>query len=156
MIKVLTSDYAYHVLSRLVSVSSSVDILSYVVNFNLNKRSDKANLIFTALKRLSAARIPIRIVLDSPRLHRSNYHCNKFSTRRFKEAGFSVRFLHSGDTQHAKLFLLDRATAITGSHNLTSRSVLNLTYISLLLDDPPLVQYFCSFFDHVWSTSQEV
>lgn len=155
MFQVLTSDYAHTLLSLLRHVHSSVDILAYVVNFNLYKKSDKANLIYLALKKLSSAHKPVRFILDQPKRHKPNYHCNKFSTRRFKEASFSIRYLHSGSTQHAKLIILDNQLVITGSHNLTTHSVGNKYDISLLVDTPSVVQYLCTYFDEVWSTSLE-
>lgn len=155
MLQVLTSDYAYQVLLHLRKVSSSVDILSYVVNFNIYKRSDKANLIFSALKSLPFPHSAIRFILDKPRLHKPNYNCNKFSVRRFQEAHFNVRYLHSGDTQHAKLIILDQKLAIFGSHNFTTKSVISNYDISLLLDDPALLTYFIAYFNRLWHDSIE-
>lgn len=153
MLQVLTSTYAHTLLSLLGQARSSVDILAYVVNFNLYKKSDKAHLIFLALKKISSAHLPVRFILDSPRIHKPNYHCNQFCTRRFKESGFLVRYLHSGSTQHAKLIIIDNRLVITGSHNLTTHSVVNKYDISLLIDTPEIVEYLRDYFDEVWSTS---
>jgi len=153
MLQVLTSDYYHHVLSLIRSSSKSIDLLCYVSNFNLYKKSDKANLIYIALKHFSLSGRPVRIILDLPRAHKSNYHCNMFSTRRFKESGFSVRYLHTGSTQHAKLILFDNKLAVTGSHNLTTRSVVNRYDISLLLDDSVLILFFVKYFESLWQDS---
>lgn len=156
MLQVLTSDYANQVLKLIRASVSSIDILSYVVNFNLYKKSDKVNLIYLELKKSVSSHKIVRVILDFPRLHKSNYHCNKFSTRRFKEAGIDVRFLSSGDTQHAKLIIFDGLTSVFGSHNLTSRSVVNRYDISLVVDDLTLVKFFSSYFNSLWETSIEL
>ncbi len=156
MLQLLTSDYANQVLKLIKTSSSSIDILSYVVNFNLYKKSDKANLIYLELKNFVRSYGSVHFILDQPKLHKPNYHCNKFSTRRFKEANFNVRSLNSGDTQHAKLFIFDKQFCVTGSHNLTSRSVTNRYDISLLFDDLSLVKYLCDYFNGLWENSIEM
>ena len=125
MNKILTHDYAYTLLDLIRHTSKSIDILAYVAKFNMTKKSDKALLIFLALKSFPGSPNDIRIILDYPRPYKPNYHSNLFSTRRFKEANFNVRYLHSGLTQHAKLIILDRSVALLGSHNLTTKSVIN-------------------------------
>lgn len=155
MLKILTHDYAYMLLDMIRHASTSIDILSYVVKFNMYKKSDKALLIFLALKAFSGDPHNIRFILDYPKPYKPNYHCNRFSTRRFKEANFNVRYLHSGSTQHAKLIILDRNAAIFGSHNLTTKSVISSYDISLLLDDPDLLSYFTNYFDRLWENSIE-
>lgn len=156
MIQVLTSDYAYRILSLVSSCRHSIDILSYVVNFNIYKRSDKSNLIFCSLRDFQSLRGSVRFLLDFPKSYKPNYHSNKFSTRRFNESGIDVRFLHSGSTQHAKLFIFDNKIAVSGSHNLTPSSVVNRYDISLLLDNPNIVTFFTTYFDHLWSTAVEL
>lgn len=151
MIQVLTSDYSQHILRLISSSHLSIDVLSYVVNFNISKRSDRSNLIFSALTKFQLEKGLVRFLLDFPKLHKSNYHSNKFASRRFKESGFHVRFLHSGSTQHAKLFIFDGNIAVTGSHNLTPSSVINPYDISLLLDKPSLVKFFIIYFNNLWS-----
>lgn len=155
MLKILTSDYAYQILSHVRQTSTSIDILSYVIKFNLYKRSDKANLIFSALKSLPFPHTSVRFILDKPRSHKPNYHCNKFSARRLKEAGFLVRHQASGDTQHAKLFLFDKSIAITGSHNITTTSVISRYDISILIDSPPHISYLVDLFNQLWDNSRE-
>ena len=156
MFTILTSNYAHQFLKLISSASASIDILCYVVNFNLYKRSDKVNLIFLALKEFVLSGGTVRFVLDFPKLHKPNYHCNKFSTRRFREAGFIVRYLHTGDTMHAKLFLFDQAHCVTGSHNLTSRSVASRFDVSLSFDNENLIVFFSSYFARIWQISLEV
>lgn len=155
MLKVLTHDYAYTLLDCIRHTSTSIDILSYVVKFNMYKKSDKALLIFLALKSFPGSPHNIRVILDFPRRYKPNYHCNAFSMRRFKDAHFDVRFLNSGDTLHAKLFILDNRIAIFGSHNLTTKSVVSRYDISLLLDDPSLLTYFADYFNLLWQNSIE-
>lgn len=155
VLKPLTHDYAYTVLDLLRHTTTSIDILAYVTNFNMYKKSDKALLIFLALKNFPANPNDIRIILDYPHPHKPNYHANLFSTRRFQEANFNVRYLHSGSTQHAKLMIFDQTAAVLGSHNLTTKSVISPYDISLLLDDPGLLSFLVSYFDRLWHSSIE-
>jgi len=156
LFKVLTSDFANNVLSSIHASSSSIDVLAYVVNFNLYKRSDRANLIYVALKDFVRAGNVVRFILDYPKLRKSNYHCNKFCARRFLEAGFSVRYLESGSTQHSKVIIFDCNSAMTGSHNLTTRSVINPFDISILSDLPYLVTFLSNYFNSLWEKSFSV
>lgn len=155
MIKILTHDYAYTVLDLIRHATKSIDILAYVTKFNMKKKSDKALLIFLALKSFPGNPQDIRIILDYPRPHKPNYYANLFSTRRFKEANFNVRYLHSGSTQHAKLIIFNKSAAVLGSHNLTTKSVISPYDISLLLDDPGLLSFLSNYFDRLWQNSIE-
>jgi len=71
------------------------------------------------------------------------------------EAGFDVRYLHSSTTQHAKLLIFDDKLAVSGSHNLTTRSVISPHDISFLFDDPPLLTFLVSYYNSVWGSSIE-
>lgn len=155
MLQVLTSDYAHHVLRLLRSAVHTVSILSYVVNFNLYKRSDYVNLIYLELKQFVRSYGSVRIILDPPKFYKPNYHCNRFAARRFNEAGIDVRFLVSGSSQHAKLIVIDGLVAVFGSHNLTTRSVLNRYDISVISDDVRLVHFFSTYFNDLWQGSVE-
>jgi len=155
MLRILTSDYAYCILGLIRSSGSSIDILSYIVNCNLYKKSDKANLIYLELKKFWAPEKPVRVILDYPKVHKPNYHPNKFFTRRFKESGFDVRYLHSGTTQHAKLLIFDNKIAVAGSHNLTSRSVVSMYDLSFLIDDPVVVTSLICYYKSIWESSLE-
>ena len=155
MLQVLTSDYAYHVIRQIRSCGSTIDILAYIVNCNLYKKSDKANLIFLELKKFVIHGRAVRVVFDYPRLHKPNYNPVKFFTRRFKESGFDVRYLNSCTTQHAKLLIFDDKFAVFGSHNLTSRSVMSRHDISMISDDPSLLSTLISYYNSVWSSSIE-
>jgi len=153
MLQPLTSDYAYTLLDLIRHASKSIDILTYVAKFNMYKKSDKALLIFLALKSFSGNPSNIRIILDFPKPYKPNYAPNRFSTRRFKEANFNVRYLNSGSTQHAKLFIVDSKLAIFGSHNFTTKSVISTYDLSLLLDDHDLLSYLISYFNRLWDNS---
>lgn len=155
MIKILAADYCHQVLTLISSSTTSIDILCYVFTFNVHKRSDRANLIYTALTRFQDNAGRVRVILDMPKLHKPNYHPNKFATRRLTESSIAVRHLHSGDTQHAKLFIYDRKIAIVGSHNITPSSLRNRHDLSTSLDDPSALRYLNSYFDSIWETSIE-
>lgn len=155
MLQVLTSDYSHYILNLIRSAKFSIDVLCYIFNCNLYKKSDKANLIFLELKKFNGPQKRVRLILDYPKLYKPNYHPNMFFTRRFKETGFDLRYLHSGTTQHAKLLIFDNKTAVTGSHNLTTKSVISRNDISMAIDDPPLVKSLIDYFDEIWENSVE-
>jgi len=155
MLEVLTSDYARHVMGQIRACRSTIDILAYIVNCNLYKKSDKANLIFLELKESVIQGRTVRVVFDYPKLHKPNYNPVKFFTRRFKESGFAVRYLHSGTTQHAKLLIFDSKFVVFGSHNLTTRSVVSRHDISLISDDPDLLSTLVFYYNSIWSSSIE-
>lgn len=156
MLKPITAQYAYQVLALIKTTSSCIDILSYVVKFNMYKKSDKALLIYLALKTLANEGKQIRIILDYPKSYKPNFNTNRFSVRRFLQAGFKVRYLYSGDTQHAKLFIFDQSKVILGSHNWSTKSVISRYDVSLLLDDPGVVSYLNFYYDNLWQHSLEV
>jgi len=153
MFRLLTSDYAYCLMDLIRSSISSIDVLSYIVNFNLYKKSDKANLIYLELKKFCGPQKPVRFILDYPRPHKPNYSPNKFFTRRFNEAGFDLRYLHSSTTQHAKLLIFDNKIAVTGSHNLTSRAVVSRHDVSLVFDDPVVLKSLICYYNSIWQSS---
>jgi len=156
MTRFLTSDFGYSVTDLIRSANSTIEILSYVFNCNLKKKSDLVHLIFIELKKFVSRGHTVTFICDFPRLHKPNYHTTKFFTRRFKESGFNVYYLHSSFSQHSKLLLFDRRVAILGSHNLTTRSVISPYDTSLFFDDPVLVSTVCSYYDSVLNKSVRV
>jgi len=155
ILRVITAEYAFQVLELIRRASASIDVLSYVVKFNTYKKSDKANLIYLALKNFAAKGRPVRVILDYPKPYKPNYNCNRFSVRRFKEASFNVKYLHSGQTQHAKLFIFDQSLALFGSHNWTTKSVISRYDVSLFLNDPGVVSYLNNYYNSLWQLSIE-
>lgn len=155
MLRILTSDYARELMGQIRACRSTVDILCYIFNCNLYKKSDRANLIFIELKKFASHGKGVRVVFDYPKLHKPNYNANKFFTRRFKEAGFDIRYLHSATTQHAKLLIFDSKFVVFGSHNLTSKSVGSPHDISLISDRPELVSTLVAYYKSIWSSSIE-
>lgn len=145
MTQLLFNKYAYTILDLVRSSITSVEVLCYVVNFNLYKKSDKANLIFLELKHFRKKGGTVRVLLDMPRVFKPNYHPIKFFTRRFHEADFDVRYAYTSLTQHAKLFLFDRRYAVAGSHNWTSKSVVSdfdVSFCSMILLSLPVLILF--------------
>lgn len=155
MHKILTADYSHHILTLTSQSLTSIDVLSYVISFNAHRRSDRANLIYTALTAFQRTTGKVKFLMDRPRLHKPNYHPNMFATRRLKESSIAVRYLNTGDTQHAKLFLFDQKLAVLGSHNLTPSSLRNRYDISILLDDPTSLSYLNAYFNSIWQSSIE-
>lgn len=153
---VLTKDYGTNILRLIGSASHSIDFLCYVFKFNAHKRSDKVNLIFSALKNFQHRKGSVRTVIDLPKKHKPNYHPNKFSIRRLHESSIPVRSLITSSTQHAKLFIFDQDIVVFGSHNLTPSSVTNPYDLSLLTDDNSLVKFFTAYFESLFTLSREV
>lgn len=153
MTSILHAGYAHTMIDMIRSAEVSIEVLCYVVNLNIYKRADNANLIFCAMRDFVSSGGKVQVLLDLPCKWKSNYNQVKFFTRRFKEAGFTVRWSGTYSTQHSKLFLFDRKFAVAGSHNWTTRSVVSALDISFVFDDPLVVSHLVSFFDSLWSTA---
>lgn len=131
-------------------------ILSYVINANLSKQNDPITLFMSLLRDRRAAGCDIRFILDSPKINRPNYHCNKFFMRHLMEWGFQFCTPPEKVTSHAKAVLVDNTVLFIGSHNLAKSSLTNPLDCTVELRNEFLIQSFAETYKMLWKNSSMI
>jgi len=137
--------------SSLASVKNRFWFTIYVSNFNLEKKTDPAAVLFSAIRSLSDAGKDVRLVIDHPRRHKPNYHSNAYTIRRLKEYGIPFYLAPTRTTLHLKIALFDSTHVFLGSHNFARSSLENPLDATAALFDRAAVrwaeEFFLSLFD---------
>lgn len=122
----------------------------YVLNANLNRAGDPVTYILHLLRQAQAAGCDVRIIIDSPRENRPNYHANKVMIRELEAWGIPVAVPPRRTTCHAKIILVDSTAAFIGSHNLAQSSLRNPLDCSAEIRDPAIIAGVAEFFKGLW------
>lgn len=82
----------------------------------------------------------------------SNFHAIQELSRR----GVQVRILQGTRICHAKLLIIDDATVILGSHNLSVKSCHNNFEVSYILTNPYVIGQLQGVYQEVWDTARKL
>lgn len=132
--------------SSLFSVCDRFWFTIYVSNFNLQKKTDPAAVLFRSIRSLSDSGVDVRLVIDHPRRHKPNYHSNAYTIRRLKEYQIPFYLAPARTTLHLKIALFDSSHIFIGSHNFARSSLENPLDASVSLYDPAAVRWAETFF----------
>jgi phosphatidylserine/phosphatidylglycerophosphate/cardiolipin synthase-like enzyme len=150
-IVVLTQNYFRFVISNIYRAKSSIYMTAYLFNFYPNRPSHKATRIFNALVTKHKEGLDIKILLDSPPANRPNHLPNGFSYRRFRDNNIEVKMLASKQSLHKKIFIIDEALVITGSHNISNPSLTSTSELSIASSNYEFVKRITDDFLKTWT-----
>ena len=122
-------------------------VSSYVVSFNFRKKNDLINIIMNSIRSQLEKGLDIRMLIDRPRLHKTNYHVNKFLMRRLMEWRIPFWVAPARTTCHAKVVLIDDNTAFLGSHNLARSSFKNPLELSIETNQADVISGVTRWFE---------
>lgn len=150
----LTRDYGQYLRQRIIEAKRLIWISNYVTVLNQKRKSDMVFIIFNLLRCKAEAGLDVRLVIDSPRKHATNYHAVKRLIRRATEWKIDLWIVPEKRTCHAKLILIDDELSICGSHNLARSSLTNEYEASIASYHEGIVSQTRYWFDRVFSNPQ--
>jgi len=125
-------------------------VLCYVVNCNLNREGDPITFFFRTLQHKKKSGCDIKIIIDDPKINRTNYHTNKYMLRKFMEWEFAFKTPPQNITSHAKCILIDDKVLFIGSHNLAKSSLLNPLDCTVEIHNDFLIKSFAETYQELW------
>jgi phosphatidylserine/phosphatidylglycerophosphate/cardiolipin synthase-like enzyme len=147
---ILRDNYFSTLRIALAEARSEVQVLAYVINFQLYKKHFPSSCLVHSLIDCHAKGLAVNIVLDSSPTYSQNHRANFFTYRRLIEKGLRIRMQQSSHPQHQKLFVIDRRFAFAGSHNITDKSLQSNWELSFFFDDAQTVRDLAALHDSLW------
>jgi len=132
----------------------SVWLMAYVMSGNMRRRADPLWVLLKILEIKCKQGIDVRIILDSPKPGRQNFHANRVFCRRLYDFGIPFALPGRFMTSHAKCALIDKSTFFCGSHNLTKHSLFNPYDCTIETDSQEVITSFIDYFSTVWSSRE--
>lgn len=142
--------YAGALLHALSVARASIYICAYVMKGNLKKKADPVYAFMSFLKQKQGQGLDIRVILDSPKKNRPNFHTNRYFMRRLYDAGIPFGIPKEYLTCHSKVISIDGQVLFCGSHNLTKRSFLNPLECTAEIRNVKLVAQYNQVFNEYW------
>lgn len=133
------------------SALNSIWIMSYVMSGNMRRKTDPLYVLLKILEIKTRQGVDVRIVLDSPKTGRPNFHANRTFSRRLFDFGIPFALPGRFLTAHAKCALIDGEVFFCGSHNLTKHSIHNIYDCTLETRSPGAVAAFSKYFLDIWN-----
>lgn len=149
--EVLSLSFRTRLIDLIANASRLIYFSTYVFSFYFYRRWHPSSRIFSALAHARERGLDIRCLMDSSKRNRPNHSANFFASKRLSELGIPVRMSSTNLPLHAKLWIIDPASVIIGSHNISDSSLSNPFELSILARDPSLYAYMSDFYLELWS-----
>lgn len=137
---ILNSDYTDRLLELIDQAKEDICVMMFDWRWYRNDFSCDVSLINQSLVRAKRRGVSIRLLLNSDLVQ------NELST-----VGFQVKHWKADKLMHAKLFIIDKAFLICGSHNLTENALSRNIEVSLLTNDGEQIKKARDYFESLWS-----
>jgi len=148
----LDRDYYRTILSILGNAGKSIYVVMYVVKYDPYESNDPVNILLRILANMSSRGLDVRVVVDD-----TTYTSYPETIEFLKSSGVAVKLDESGSrTTHAKIVIVDNATAVLGSHNWTESALVSNREASIVTDCPNVVESLLRYFSDIWGRSRSV
>ncbi len=138
----------------LYNASSSIAYTIFQTSNDCLKPHTKPNIILNTILRQHYKNVNVRILINSTRA--KNIFKPNLSVFEFlSDNGVAVRRSRSGDTVHGKVLIIDSKYLILGSHNLTTRGLMDNYEASCFIHSKNFCKSYLSWFDWLWNRSKE-
>ena len=132
------------------AAQSEIWLMAYVMSGNMRRKTDPLFVLLKILEIKSRQGIDVRIVLDSPKPGRPNFHANRTFSRRLYDFGIPFALPGKFLTAHAKCACIDGALLFCGSHNLTKHSIHNPYDCTVETDSQSAITSYRKYFSEIW------
>ncbi len=133
------ADFLKKVLPEIRLAKSSIDIIVFYWTFSLADENDPVTRLIKELQDALGRGVKVKILVN-----------NDTIGMWLDKAGFDVRHCYTSKLMHPKAMLIDKKTAVIGSHNYTmSGFTLNME-ISVITQFPDVDNDLSTFFKNLW------
>jgi len=148
----LDKDYYRTLLNILGNAGKSIYVVMYVVKYDPREPGDPVNTLLETLANLSSRGLDVRVVVDD-----ETYTSYPETIEFLKRSGIAVKLDESKSrTTHAKIVIVDNATAVLGSHNWTESALTSNHEASIVTDCPHVVESLLRYFSDIWSKGRNI
>lgn len=134
----------------------SIEVSTFKAEMTKLTRGKKLLLFFEKIKEKAKSGVKVRMILNWNSEKKSVPKTNLFVAKELIASGAVVRMLPNNRCAHAKILIVDKKTAIVGSHNLSVRSVSANYEISCLIESDAHLKNLLEVFDHSFSAAKNI
>lgn len=116
-----------------------IDIIVFYWTLSLNDLNDPVTIIIKELQEALGRGVVVRILVN-------NYKIGD----KLSACGFRVRHCYTSKLMHPKVMILDKQTAIVGSHNYTMSGMSLNMEVSVIVKMKSVENDLCTFFNNLW------
>ena len=143
-------------LSLIAGAKKSIYISSFKTEITSKRRGLRLKQFFDILVKKAGEGVDVYL-LTNKRDNRGHVpESNAFALRFLKVTKVKVRHLCNNRLCHAKLLIVDKETAICGSHNLSVKSCHNNFELSCLLTDDQPVLLLVAAYENAWDAAKDI
>lgn len=133
------ADFLKKVIPEIKKAQSSIDIIVFYWTFQLSDLNDPVTRLIHELQEAMSRGVRVRVLVNGDTIGHHLSLC-----------GFDVRHCYTSKLMHPKAMLIDKKTAVVGSHNYTmSGFTLNME-ISVIFQFPDEDNDLSTFFKNLW------
>jgi cardiolipin synthase len=148
------ASYVPEALALIGAAEERVDLLLYGMSVDPDRPDSEVYTLLTAMKAARDRGVQVRIILDWSSYDRRMNRLNASNAAELRKLGFTVRFETPQTISHAKL-LVSEKEALIGSNNWGYGGFVKNHEIGIRTPNTKVVQAAASYFDGIWSNSQE-
>lgn len=136
---IIGAEYPDKVIPLIASATKNIDIISYDWRWYANQPSHPVQRVNIALVNAAKRGVIVRAVLNSGDL-----------IKQLNDNGIKARTLKDSRTLHSKIVLIDNATLVIGSHNITRNAFAHNVEASIAVTLPAELSRFSEFFTNLY------
>ncbi|GAH62201.1 unnamed protein product [marine sediment metagenome] len=138
---------------ELARARHEIRILMYRIQRKISFGKAAGNIFLAALMKKKQEGVRIKVMADIERRGGISYKENLYTCQDLVEGGIECRELKNSRVCHAKVVIIDRETALIGSHNWTANSFKRNLEVSVKIDEGGEVARLIREFDKIFEES---
>jgi phosphatidylserine/phosphatidylglycerophosphate/cardiolipin synthase-like enzyme len=141
---ILSNEYSSKAIAFIREAKSEIFICAYAWRWYENEPEIGIQRLNVEIMRAKARGVRVRALVDG-------YKVFQF----VKNLGIDCRYVERSKMLHAKAICTDKKTLILGSHNLTKRANQDNIEMSVAIQDTEAILQFYTYFEKIWTLSNE-
>lgn len=153
---ILDEQFIGQAIEAVKQAKSEICLSSFKIELSDKPAGRPLKSFFDTLSERAKVGVKINILFNWRPNGRSVPKTNGTTALTLKSQKMDLRYLTGDRCCHAKILIVDRARAILGSHNLSTRSISSNFEISYLIPDPESVAELQQIFDRVFADAKQI
>lgn len=142
------------------SLVAGADMLIYISSFKVEldtkRKGERLVAFFDELRNKARQGLEVRLLTNKQNEQGHVPHTNARAIDYLKKGGVKVRVLPNSRICHAKIIIVDNATAVIGSHNLSVKSCRNNFEMSYCMTDYFALVHLSCWYIELWNKAKPV
>jgi len=135
--------------------TKSIYISTFKAERTTKRKGEKLKEFFDVLTEKARTGVDVRLIINKGDNRGHIPTTNIEVIRLLKQTKIKVRHLTDGYLCHAKIFIVDKTTAVCGSHNLSVRSCHNNFEVSCQIKESIHIKHLADVYEWKWENAKD-